>query len=98
MNLLTKVTDGLTIGMIRNMPTMDFFTNVQEFFTNLTSKLQGITMAGVVLCIVLAGIAFMGGEESSRFAKKWLTRITIGTIIVFGASLIGSTMKSVGGF
>lgn len=98
MNLLPKMTDGLTNKMIENMPTMDFFTNVQNFMSNLTKSLQGITMAGIVLCIVLAGIMFLGGEEQSRMAKKWLGRIVIATIVVFGASTIGSTMKSVGGF
>lgn len=98
MNLLPKIANGLTTKMIENMPTMDFFTNVQKFMTSLTSKLQGITMAGVVLCIVLAGIMLLGGEEQARTSKKWLSRIMIATIVIFGASLIGSTMKSVGGF
>ncbi|EPY6472540.1 TrbC/VirB2 family protein [Clostridium sporogenes] len=80
------------------MPRMDFFDNVKSFMANLTTKIQGISLSVVVLCVCITGLMFLFGEGPSRTAKKWLTYIVIGALIIFGASTIGSTIKSVGGF
>lgn len=77
---------------------MDFFSNVQNFMQNITSKVQGISLSIIIFCIVVTGLMFLFGEGPSRTAKKWLTYIVIGSIIVFGASTLGSTIKDVGGF
>ncbi|EOF89163.1 TPA: TrbC/VirB2 family protein [Enterococcus faecium] len=81
-----------------NMPKMDFFDNVSKFMSNTTSKLQGISLSVIIFCVVVTGMMFLFGEGPSRTAKKWLTYIVIGALIIFGASTIGQTIKSVGGF
>lgn len=80
------------------LPKMDFFDNINKFMGNATGKLQGISLSVVIFCVAVTGVMFLFGEGPSRTAKKWLTYIIIGALIVFGASTIGSTIKSVGGF
>ena len=80
------------------LPKMDFFSNVQRFMSNVTSKVQGISLSIVIFCVVITGLMFLFGEGPSRTAKRWLTYIVIGALIIFGAATIGSTIKSVGGF
>lgn len=80
------------------LPKMNFFENITTFATNLASDLQGVAMSIIVACIVITGLMFVFGEGPSRTAKKWLTYIVIGSIVVFGAGTIGTTIKSVGGF
>lgn len=86
------------LALAMSLPKMDFFDNVSKFVSNATSKLQGISLTIVIFCIVITGLMFLFGEGPSRTAKKWLTYIVIGAIIIFGASTIGQTIKSVGGF
>ncbi|MEQ3460759.1 TrbC/VirB2 family protein [Enterococcus cecorum] len=81
-----------------NLPTMDFFDNISNFMGNMTSKIQGISLSVVIFCVCVTGLMFLFGEGPSRTAKKWLTYIVVGALIIFGASTIGSTIKSVGGF
>lgn len=88
----------LMTSKLLNLPTMDFFDNVSNFMSNVTGKIQGISLSVIVFCICVTGIMFLFGEGPSRTAKKWLTYIVIGALIIFGASTIGSTIKSVGGF
>lgn len=88
----------LMTSKLLNLPTMDFFDNVSTFMSNMTGKIQGISLTVIVFCICVTGVMFLFGEGPSRTAKKWLTYIVIGAVIVFGASTIGSTIKSVGGF
>lgn len=88
----------LMTSKLLNLPTMDFFDNVSKFMSNVTGKIQGISLSVIVFCICVTGIMFLFGEGPSRTAKKWLTYIVIGALIIFGASTIGSTIKSVGGF
>ncbi|KRU39992.1 TrbC/VirB2 family protein [Clostridium sporogenes] len=83
---------------INTIPKMDFFDNVKSFMDNITSKLQGLSLSVVVCCICITGLMFLFGEGPSRTAKKWLTYIVIGALITFGASTLGDTIKSVGGF
>lgn len=92
MNELLKV--KLAVGLSK----MDFFSNVSKFMSNMTTKIQGISLSIVVFCVVVVGLMFLFGEGPSRTAKKWLTYIVIGALIIFGASTIGDTIKSVGGF
>ena len=80
------------------LPKMDFFSNVQRFMSNVTSKVQGISLSIVIFCVVITGLMFLFGEGPSRTAKRWLTYIVIGALIIFGAATICSTIKSVGGF
>lgn len=87
-----------TNKLMLGLPKMDFFDNVSKFIANATSKLQGISLTIVIFCVVITGLMFLFGEGPSRTAKKWLTYIVIGAIIIFGASTIGQTIKSVGGF
>ncbi|EMF0336548.1 TrbC/VirB2 family protein [Enterococcus faecium] len=88
----------MTTRLAMNMPKMDFFDNVSKFMSNTTSKLQGISLSVIIFCVVVTGMMFLFGEGPSRTAKKWLTYIVIGALIIFGASTIGQTIKSVGGF
>lgn len=88
----------LMTSKFMNLPTMDFFDNVSNFMGNLTSKIQGISLSVVIFCVCVTGLMFLFGEGPSRTAKKWLTYIVVGALIIFGASTIGSTIKSVGGF
>ncbi|HAQ5095814.1 TPA: TrbC/VirB2 family protein [Enterococcus faecium] len=89
---------NLVISKFAMLPRMDFFDNVSKFMSNMTSKLQGISLSVIIFCIVVTGLMFLFGEGPGRTAKKWLTYIVIGAIIIFGASTIGQTIKSVGGF
>ena len=77
---------------------MDFFDNVSKFMSTATSKLQGIALTVIVFCIAVTGFMFLFGEGPSRTAKKWFGYIVFGAIIIFGASTLGQTIKSVGGF
>lgn len=86
--------NNINFGLSR----MDFFDNVAKFMQNTTTKMQGIALSIIVFCIVVTGLMFLFGEGPSRTAKKWLTYIVIGALIIFGASTMGSTIKSVGGF
>lgn len=88
----------LMTNKFTNLPTMDFFDNISSFMGNMTSKIQGISLSVVIFCVCVAGLMFLFGEGPSRTAKKWLTYIVVGALIIFGASTIGSTIKSVGGF
>lgn len=83
---------------IGNITTYDTFDNISKFASNITSKLQAISMSVIVCCIVIVGCMFIFGEGPSQKAKKWLTYIVVGSLIIFGASTIGSTIKSIGGF
>lgn len=80
------------------LPRMDFFSNVSKFIANATNKLQGIALTVIIFCIAVTGFMFIFGEGPSRTAKKWLMYIVIGAVIIFGASTLGQTIKSVGGF
>ncbi|HCM90567.1 MULTISPECIES: TrbC/VirB2 family protein [Vagococcus] len=88
-NVLSK------LGVLQRM---DFFDNVNKFMSNMTGKLQGVSLSVIIFCVSVTGLMFLFGEGPSRTAKKWLTYIVIGACIVFGASTIGNTIKSVGGF
>lgn len=88
----------MTTKLAMSLPKMDFFDNVAKFMNNTTSKLQGISLSVIIFCVVITGMMFLFGEGPSRTAKKWLTYIVIGSLIIFGASTIGQTIKSVGGF
>lgn len=89
----------LAVGnVLAGLPRMDFFDNVNTFFGNTTGKLQGISLTIVIFCIVVTGMMFLFGEGPSRTAKKWLTYIVIGSLVIFGATTIGQTIKGVGGF
>lgn len=88
----------MTTKLAMSPPKMDFFDNVAKFMTNITSRLQGISLSVIIFCVVVTGTMFLFGEGPSRTAKKWLTYIVIGALIIFGASTIGQTIKSVGGF
>ena len=88
----------LMTNKFTNLPTMDFFDNISNFMGNTTSKIQGISLSVVIFCVCVTGLMFLFGEGPSRTAKKWLTYIVVGALIIFGASTIGSTIKSVGGF
>lgn len=88
----------LMTNKFTNLPTMDFFDNISSFMGNMTSKIQGISLSVVIFCVCVTGLMFLFGEGPSRTAKKWLTYIVVGALIIFGASTIGSTIKSVGGF
>ncbi|MDZ5560764.1 TrbC/VirB2 family protein [Enterococcus cecorum] len=88
----------LMTNKFTNLPTMDFFDNISNFMGNMTSKIQGISLSVVIFCVCATGLMFLFGEGPSRTAKKWLTYIVVGALIIFGASTIGSTIKSVGGF
>ncbi|HAT4364582.1 MULTISPECIES: TrbC/VirB2 family protein [Bacillota] len=88
----------LMTNKFTNLPTMDFFDNISNFMGNMTSKIQGISLSVVIFCVCVTGLMFLFGEGPSRTAKKWLTYIVVGALIIFGASTIGSTIKSVGGF
>lgn len=80
------------------LPYNDFFSSVQKSFETLTTKIQGISLAIVVACIVVTGLMFLFGEGPSRAAKKWLLYIILGATVIFGATTFGDTIKSVGGF
>lgn len=88
----------LMTNKFTNLPTMDFFDNISNFMGNMTSKIQGSSLSVVIFCVCVTGLMFLFGEGPSRTAKKWLTYIVVGALIIFGASTIGSTIKSVGGF
>lgn len=90
MNLIQRVASSLTYN--------DFFSNVSSAVSTFTGKVQGISMAVIVACIVITGIMFLFGEGPSRTAKKWLLYIIAGSILIFGAATLGSTIKDVSGF
>lgn len=90
----TKLFDLAMMGITYN----DFFSNVKKAVSTFTSKLQGISLALIIACIVVTGLMFVFGEGPSRAAKKWLMYIVIGSLLIFGASTLGSTIKNVGGF
>lgn len=77
---------------------MNFFRSVENSMNSLTGILQGISLSLVILCLVFVGLMFIFGEGPSRLAKKWLVYIIVGSLIVFGAATLGSTIKDVSGF
>lgn len=90
----TKLLDLAMMGITYN----DFFSNVKKAVSTFTTKLQGISLVVIVACIAITGLMFVFGEGPGRTAKKWLMYIVIGSLLVFGASTLGSTIKNVGGF
>lgn len=90
--------DVLMLKLTSFLPKMDFFDNVGRFMETITGRLQTISLSVIIFCVAVTGLMFVFGEGPSRTAKRWLTYIVIGAIIIFGASTIGQTIKSVGGF
>ncbi|MEK4181680.1 TrbC/VirB2 family protein [Aeribacillus sp. FSL K6-1121] len=84
--------------VINNLPYNDFFSNVSNAVSTFTGKLQGISLVVIICCIAITGFMFLFGEGPSRTAKKWLIYIITGAVLIFGASTLGSTIKSVSGF
>lgn len=90
--------DVVMLKLTSFLPKMDFFDNVGRFMETITGRLQTISLSVIIFCVAVTGLMFVFGEGPSRTAKRWLTYIVIGAIIIFGASTIGQTIKSVGGF
>jgi len=73
----------------------DFFSSVKGAIQTWTEKIQNITLAIIVLCVVIVGVMFLFGEGPSRTAKKWLMYIIVGGVLVWGATTLGTTIKAV---
>lgn len=80
---------------LTNLLYNDAFSSISSALNEWTGKIQGITLSIAVFCLVIVGVLFFFGEESSRKAKKWLIYIIIGCVIVWGAATFGSTIKGV---
>ncbi|EHL64988.1 MULTISPECIES: TrbC/VirB2 family protein [Bacillus cereus group] len=91
--------DLFTAFYIKLLTYNDFFDSVSNAMNSWTGRLQAIGLVTIVFCVCIAGFMFWMGEEMSRNAKKWLMRIVIGAIFVFGAGVVGQTIQGVtGGF
>lgn len=90
MNLIETITSNLSYN--------DFFSNVSTSLSTFTGKVQGIALTVIIACLVIAGIMYMLGEESAQKAKRWIPKIIIGAVIVFGAATLGATIRDISGF
>ncbi|AWC30984.1 TrbC/VirB2 family protein [Bacillus cytotoxicus] len=91
--------DLLNIFVIKLLTYNDFFDSVSGALGTWTGRLQAIGVVLIIFCIAVAGVMYMFGEELSRKAKQWIFRIIIGGFLLFGAGVLGDTIKGVtGGF
>ena len=75
-----------------------FFGRIDSFTSQLSGLLKNTSIGVIILCFSITGLMFIFGEGPSRTAKKWLTYIVIGALIIFGAAALSETLKTVGGF
>ncbi|MDY6037485.1 MAG: TrbC/VirB2 family protein [Eubacterium sp.] len=61
----------------------------------ITSDLQPVTLAVLILMLAIAGITtIIGGEESRGFIKDKFKYIILGSAIAFGAMAIGKEIAA----
>lgn len=94
--------NGLTLVNTLNMAYMHMVTNAANPFSKInklfqwgSSGLKAISISCAVLGIVACGLMFMLSDRLSEKAKPRLWSIAIGLVLVGGATLIVSAIKSV---
>lgn len=89
----------LSTVVATKLPVMSgFFDRINNFTSGLSSQLKATSIGVIILCFSITGLMFIFGEGPSRTAKKWLTYIVIGALIIFGATALSDTLKGLGGF
>ncbi|CAI3299156.1 TrbC/VirB2 family protein [Enterococcus cecorum] len=77
---------------------MNVFQNINTTLTDLAEQMSSIAAPAMVVIIIALGFLWMSGDRGAGKAKSWAWYVAIGGFIIFGASLIVSTLRNVYGF
>lgn len=77
---------------------MQFFSNVISALDRLTAELTKVALPVMIIIIIAIGFMWISGDRGAEKGKGWLFKLLVGGFLIFGASILAQTIKSLYGF
>lgn len=77
---------------------MNIFQNIKTALTDLAEQMSSVAAPVMVVLFIALGFLWMSGDRGAGKAKSWAWYIVVGGLLIFGASVLVTTLTDIYGF